>query len=162
MQVLAVCGEDDWQDLERIFIGEGEGLTNMTPGGEGIPPELVSAARAGTYIVTYPDGTEETITNLSKFCKERGIPNGNAFQAVRGERYHAHGYRFRNVGEPPRELPPTHLVERPDGTQEYVRNLSQWARDKGFSAQSCRAVASGQKPHYRGIKITSLKKAGLV
>lgn len=152
MQVMAVCDESTWEELERIFIEGDPPLTNMTPGGEGVPPEIVSASRSGTYIVTHPDGTEETVTNLSAFCAEKGIPNGNAFKVLAGKRHKVHGYRFRYVGEPPRE-PYRFIATFPDGSEEKYFSHKEWAESHGFNPQSIRAVACGQKPHYKGIKI---------
>lgn len=159
VQVLAVVGEEQWEEMERLFIDGTEGLTNMAPGGEGVPPELISKAKAGTYIVTHPDGTEEVVTNLSKFCESRGIPNSNAFKVISGKRHHAHGYKFRNVGEPPRERKPKYRAVYPDGTVEEFHVIKAWAEERGYNVQSIRAVSAGQKPHYRGIKVSKISEA---
>lgn len=153
LQVLLVCSEaDDWQGYERGFIASSPNLTNMSEGGEGIDSAIISAARAGTYIVTHPDGADEVVTNLSAFCLERGIPNANAFKVLAGKRRVAHGYKFRYPDEPPRKLTPLYLAEHPNGTVETVYSLKEWAETHGFSPTSARRAACGQRSHYRGIR----------
>lgn len=157
VQVLAVVAEKDWPQIERLFIAHTPGLTNSTSGGEGIDPEVIAAARAGTYIVTHPDGTDEQITNLTAFCRERGMQNTNAFKVLKGERTHVAGYRFRHVGEPPREDPPArYRATFPDGRVEEFRELKPWAEAQGVKHGKFARVACGQRPHYRGIRIERL------
>lgn len=49
--------------------------------------------KAGTYLVTKPDGTSETIRGLSKFCRENGLSQPMMSGVVTGK-YDSHrGYR---------------------------------------------------------------------
>lgn len=158
MQVMAVLPPNaSWQEVERIFISSPlANLTNMTSGGDGIDPEVVAQAQAGTYIVTYPDGHEETITNLSQFCRDHGLHNALAVKVAKGKRGHTGGYKFRYPDEDPRPIVPKYKVMYANGDIEYTTSLRPWARENGYNPQSIAAVACGQKKSYRGIRIQRL------
>jgi len=54
-----------------------------------------AAGHAKDYIITYPDGHEEKITNLAKWCRENNL-HANCLTAVaKGKRKHHHGYKVR-------------------------------------------------------------------
>ena len=46
------------------------------------------------WIVTYPDGVEETVENMEKFCREHDISFSNLHKVVRG----IIGYKLRRYG----------------------------------------------------------------
>lgn len=53
-------------------------LKGVVPWNVGIPnnpkqKEKISNSLAKTWLITYPDGTKETIKNLKKFCNEKGL-----------------------------------------------------------------------------------------
>lgn len=48
-----------------------------------------------TYIVTFPDGTEKKVVNLTKFCRKYGLTNSNLFGVVVGKRAHHKGFKAR-------------------------------------------------------------------
>jgi hypothetical protein len=50
---------------------------------------------ARKYIITYPDGKEELITNLNKFCRENGLHKGNLTEVAQGKRKQHKGYKVR-------------------------------------------------------------------
>ena len=47
------------------------------------------------WIVTQPDGTEDEITNLSKYCKEHELDDGAIYRVLNGKRNHHKGYTIR-------------------------------------------------------------------
>lgn len=52
------------------------------------------------WIITFPDGHEETITNLNKFCNDHGFSQGNMCKTLDGKRTHK-GFRVRRPEEMP-------------------------------------------------------------
>lgn len=47
------------------------------------------------YIITFPDGHEETISGLNKFCREHGLNPSNLSKVVFGQVTHHRGYKAR-------------------------------------------------------------------
>ena len=47
------------------------------------------------WIITQPDGTENEITNLSKYCKEHKLDDGAIYRVLNGKRSHHKGYTIR-------------------------------------------------------------------
>jgi NUMOD3 motif len=50
------------------------------------------------WIVTYPDGVEETVENMEKFCREHDISFSNLHKVVRGIIKQHKGYKLRRYG----------------------------------------------------------------
>lgn len=47
------------------------------------------------YVITFPDGHEELITNLSEFCRSNNLNKGNMCSVAHGRRAHYKGYKCR-------------------------------------------------------------------
>lgn len=50
-----------------------------------------------TYIVTFPDGTEITVTNLKQFCRENDLSQAHMSSVATGKRKHHKGYKARET-----------------------------------------------------------------
>jgi hypothetical protein len=57
----------------------------------------VAAALSKTYLITKPDGTTETITNLRQYCIVNGLHNGNMTSVAKGNLNHYKGYKCVQV-----------------------------------------------------------------
>ena len=63
-------------------------------------PEAVAKRalkQSKTYIVTFPDGTEATVTNLTQFCRENGLTQAHMCSVATGKRKHHKGYKARET-----------------------------------------------------------------
>lgn len=49
-------------------------------------------ANAKTWLITYPNGEEKYITNLSKFCEENGLDRANMHAVSIGKRKQHKGF----------------------------------------------------------------------
>lgn len=49
------------------------------------------------YIVTFPNGSEKKIKNLSEFCRKYGLNKGNLCSVVYGRREHHKGFKCRHI-----------------------------------------------------------------
>ena len=52
---------------------------------------------AKTYLVTYPCGKTEVVYNMRKFCRERGLNNGNMSLVVSGKYKQHKGFKAKEV-----------------------------------------------------------------
>jgi len=59
--------------------------------------KVLAAKNARTYIVTSPDGTEMTITNLTQFCKENNLHYVTMAQVARGLHNQHKGWKCRPI-----------------------------------------------------------------
>ena len=50
-----------------------------------------------TYVITYPNGDEITIRNLSKFCTENNLTESLMYKVASGNRNHHKGFKCRYV-----------------------------------------------------------------
>ena len=57
--------------------------------------DKIAAALAKEYIITYPDGHEEKITNLRKWCKENNLHQGALTRVAQGKLKQHKGYKAR-------------------------------------------------------------------
>ena len=48
-----------------------------------------------TYIVTFPNGKEQTVTDMKSFCKEHGLPLSSMHCIARGEQKQSKGFTCR-------------------------------------------------------------------
>ena len=63
-------------------------------------PEAVAKRalkQSKTYIVTFPDGTEATVKNLTQFCRENGLSQAHLSSVATGKRNHHKGYKARET-----------------------------------------------------------------
>jgi hypothetical protein len=88
---VRVVGHEPWnkgkrlteQDKKKKSIGRKRYLDNNPEAKKKLIEAGKKAAatnakrRAKTYLVTFPDGSQHTITNLNKFCRENNVNQGN-------------------------------------------------------------------------------------
>ncbi len=51
--------------------------------------------RSKSYVMTKPDGTEETVVNLAKYCREHGLAYSNMVQVSKGKFKQQNGWKCR-------------------------------------------------------------------
>ncbi len=91
---------DDALQREDEFIKRYEAEYNMSEGGgsgrhSNPHKPYGNSNRAKTYIVTYPDGTEEKIFNVSEFARKHGLDKSSICEVCKGRRNHTKGFKFR-------------------------------------------------------------------
>jgi hypothetical protein len=135
-----------------------------------VPFEVLSEMRSKHFIVTYPDGTEELIKNLKRFCKYRNIYAQNMRKVALGILSHTHGYKCRlpedkeqryvSNRKKSKELIEKQclrwLVTRPDGSSIEVSNLKEFSRNHGLTNTALYRVANGYNKHHKGYKCKKL------
>lgn len=64
--------------------------------------KILQASRekcAKEYIITFPDGHEETIKNLAQFCRDNKLDQGTMYSIMRGNQDFHKGYSVRRIGK---------------------------------------------------------------
>ncbi len=75
-----------------------ERMKGRSPPNKGIPmSEHQRLNRSKKWKITFPDGKEETITNLNKFCEENRLYQQNLIKVANGKRTHSGGYRCERI-----------------------------------------------------------------
>jgi|TARA_R110000824_G_scaffold223491_2_gene411249 hypothetical protein len=59
-----------------------------------IEPQPEEPIKAG-YLVTFPNGKEEVVTNMTAFCKENNLNKSALYGIIRGERKKHKGFKIR-------------------------------------------------------------------
>lgn len=94
-----------------------------------------------TYIVTSPDGVEQTITNLSKFCRDNGLCKSAMNGVAKGTSTHAKGWLCRELGDDNfvcnrKSKTKNYKITHPNGNIEIVNNLSKFCRKNNLRRSS--------------------------
>jgi hypothetical protein len=113
-------------------------------------------AEGRDYIVTHPDGHEETIRGLSAFCLKFGLAQGALTRVARGQAHHHKGFRIRYALEPLAAMPGrarlslTYVITHPGGREEAVTGLPVFCTEHGLAAGHMTLVAQGKRSHHKG------------
>jgi hypothetical protein len=51
--------------------------------------------KTGNFIVTFPDGKEEMVENMTKFCQKNNLNKSALYAIIRGERKKHKGFKIR-------------------------------------------------------------------
>jgi len=82
----------------RILTNEQKNKMSLAKLGKPQHPKTAKAllnANIKTYIITTPNGEEITVTNLSSWCKERGLDSSKMCGVARGRNTTHFGYKCR-------------------------------------------------------------------
>lgn len=161
--ILEVCSEDvvlmreqQWLNQTRSYDKEvGYNLSSIAESGRG--PKRV-------YIVTHPNGHEDTVTNLNEFCRKHDLNTGNMCQCARGKVRSCKGFRCRYFGVSNEEWETTQTkghksgrnpfvqwrINCPDGTVVETNNLRYYCQEKGLIDSLMVRVANGKSSHHKG------------
>jgi hypothetical protein len=125
------------------------------------PEKPKSASRAHFYIVSHPDGHEETIQGLEAFRLEHGLDQGALTNVALGKAHHHKGFRIRYAvnpfpekPEPPPNAPITYIITHPDGREETIRGLPTFCKRHGLAPSNMTLVAQGKRKqgHHKGYR----------
>jgi hypothetical protein len=105
------------------------------------------------YIITYPDGTEETITNISKFCKENKL-SISPFYTCMNENRDYKGFKFRKSEKTIKmESSPKYIAYDMDKNKYEVFNLKEFCKEKGLYYQCMIRIVGGSRVQHKGWTI---------
>lgn len=116
---------------EAFWIGQFKRVFNV-----GDPLDLGTHSEK-EYTVTPPGGTETTVRNLHRYCREHSLNSANMVHVAQGTAVHHRGWLCRYLGE----AAPTvsrkrytggYWVDWANGDREFVPALKRWCRSHGF------------------------------
>lgn len=101
LEVKEIAAHDTLKNGYNSTIG-GEGTHGFKHKPEGVAKRSgANHVQAKTYIVTFPDGREDTISGLTFFCKANGLDYKKAHETTWNANRNHKGFRFRLVGAEP-------------------------------------------------------------
>ena len=74
-----------------------EKLKKIIPWNKGKTSEVLSNAKAQNWLITYPDGHEEQIKNLNKFCKENNLGQRHMGSVASGKNKQHKGFKCKKL-----------------------------------------------------------------
>lgn len=165
--------EQKWIDEKEAFSRE-KGLNNRQEADTG----AWSAKRLSkTYIITYPDGKEQTIKNLSKFCRDNGLNQGALSAVTRHKANHHKSYHCRlNIetleqwqakrqdyldNRPPKKHPSKKRkssweITFPNGEKEVIKSLTDFCKQYNLSQGNMTEVAYGKRKQHKGFQCLNI------
>lgn len=100
--------------------------------------------------ITYPDGNEIIIENLTKFCKENNMSIREMLRVSSGRKETYHGFKCENITKPKIKTGETKkersgfIVTAPDGTEITTYNLEEFIREHNLTPRLLHAIANGK------------------
>ncbi len=173
-EVFEACEEENLRTREQFWISETKCYVPSI--GFNICPEVDFGSygaikNAKEYIVTFPDGREQTIINLGKFCRKHKLNAGAMSQVAQGnvnqhknylcrystassEDWTANKKRGRKSGG---GWQGDWLVTLPDGTEQTVTSLTAFCEQNGLSQGNMIGVSLGQRQQHKGYRCRKVK-----
>jgi len=117
--------------------------------------------KAKTYIITFPDGHEETIENLKKFCREWELNKECMCMVASGKQLHHKNFKCRRLGETPiapilqRDIPKYEIIF-PDNSREIITSLSEFCIIHGLKRSAMNLVAQGLRKNHKMFRCRKL------
>jgi hypothetical protein len=128
-----------------------------------------------TYQITYPNGTQIVIKNLTQFSKDNKLNEGHMYQVIGGKEKHWKGFNVSVVSdntpitilseiEKEELLKIPHYNQRyldyqityPDGHKENTNNLNDFCRKHNLNSGDIHQVALGNCNHHKGFKANKI------
>lgn len=169
LSIIEECKENDLIKREQYWIDE------LKPYIKEIGFNLIRDACPGNamykfYIVTFPDGHEETIANLSKFCRENGLKYRLIMACCDGMMRDHKGYKCRRPGQTEWKYIRTisnkmknwdsnddfhnrfWLIITPDGEEIILKTLKDFCKTHNLQSTHMAKVADGELKQHKGFK----------
>ena len=118
--------------------------------------------QAKTYIITFPDGHEETITGLAEFCRNNELNAASMTGVAQGVHKTHHGFGCRyaagQVGSAYKHTQgwkisstKKYIITYPDGHEETITGLAEFCRRQNLHDGHMINVAKGKAKHHKGF-----------
>ncbi len=121
-----------------------------------------------TYRITYPDGNQELITNLRKFCKENSLDRATILKRIRrGPNRTYHGMVFERgqmvegvfvpkiIQEKTREINFFgYFTKTPDNNEVYFKNMTEFCKINNINRGNLWNTLVGRQKHEKGFVLT--------
>lgn len=162
--VVEVCKRTDLLNKEQYW------LDTLRPYVRNLGFNISKKAELGDdrsryWIVTHPDGHEEIVFSLTKFCRENDLSQGNMTEVAKGKRKQHLGYSCRAINTTrdewvemcgvPRKQGPGWKgyweIKYPDGTTQKVFSLSKFCKQHGLSQAALSLTEKKRRNHHKGF-----------
>lgn len=117
--------------------------------------------RAKIYIITFPDGHEETIKNLTQFCKRHELNKECMCMVSSGKQFHHKNFKCRRLGETPiapilqKDIPKYEIIF-PDNHREIITSLSEFCETHQLCRSAMDLVANGLRKNHKMFRCRKL------
>ncbi len=168
--VAGLCTEVERLVQERAWIDK---LGAWAPAGFNVAdPQDPSRQAARDYVLTDPEGREQTVHNLHRWCRENGTPtwSANLVLVAQAKKPSHCGWLCRYAYESAsawstrvdvmmaarttksRIYKGGYVVTAPDGTEHDVMKPSVWCAERGLDQGCLIRVADGRAAHHFGYR----------
>jgi group I intron endonuclease len=176
--VIEECDKSLLNDREVYWIEKyntyKKGYNSTTGGNQG------GECWAKEYLIETPDGKNELIENLEKYCRENNLRRSTMQATLVGTTLSHRGYKIipRTTKEIERykktrktieinialgkeksskftkeNLSKVYLVQKPNGDREEIKNLSQYCRDNDLNIAHIHETLYGKRVQHKGYKL---------
>jgi hypothetical protein len=132
----------------------------------------VTALRvAKEYIITFPDGHEEQIKNLSQFCKKHNLRDDSLRHVCAGRISHSNGFKCRYITDErqkyiPKSMPKwteqrrktmenryrEYIIVFPDGSEIQINSLNRFCKENNLNIGNMSLVLNGKQDSHKNFK----------
>jgi group I intron endonuclease len=169
LSILEECSREMLIEREQYWIDR------LTPHIDSIGFNLIQYACPGyarfkKFIITYPDGHEETIENLSQFCRDHGLERRLMNSCCSNKERSHLGYKCRRYNQTEWKHPSAFsskiknwesddnyynkfwLIIYPNGLEQEVKNLAKFCRENQLQHAHMCKVANGEISNHKKFK----------
>lgn len=168
--ILELCNKIDLNNKEKCWISKLKSFIRVNGFNIDENPRITKVTQK--YIVTFPDGREEIISNLKEFEETHNIKGSGLYQVARGLTNQCYGFKARPVNLTkeewqktvirPSKHGPGHkgewLITFPNGVQEKIFSLTAFCIKHDLSQGNMAQIARGNstRKQHKGFKCIKL------
>lgn len=164
LDIIEVCNEDKLVEREQYWID----TLDACGFGYNIVESVIRRFpdHQKEYIITRPNGKEEIIKNLNKFCKTNDLNSGAMSQVTLGNVNQHRGYKCRYIGQTKENWEKSKkrhwksgggwrgqwMVIHPNGKKEIIDSLTSFCESHNLSQGNMVEVANGKRSQHKNYK----------
>jgi hypothetical protein len=160
--------EQEWMDLTLCYEPElGFNISRFASSTTGVK-KIGESCLSKRWVVTAPDGREEVVISLRRFCRNRGLSISNLHKVAYGDYRQSEGWKCRpaelsieqwkKLSRGQKPLRKNWKLVDPDGVVYETADLQKFCVDRGMKRKFLYRVANGQRKHYKGWRCSRVSE----
>lgn len=158
--VIELVEEDYLLDIEQQWIDN----TNVCKIGFNLAQKAGAGGSCRDWIITYPDGTEKHLNNMTKFARENNLNAGALAEVAKGHVNQHKNFKIRYANQTVDEWTKTlkrstkfghgwkgqYVITTPNGEELIIDSLNEFCVQNNLSQGNMASVCRGERKQHKG------------
>lgn len=158
--IVELVDEEYLLDCEQTWMDS----TNVCVTGFNLAQKAGSGGSCRDWIITYPDGTEKLLSNMTKFARENNLNAGALAEVAKGHVNHHKNFKIRYAHQTKEEWTKTlvrsnkfghgwkgkYLVITPSGEELIIDSLNEFCVKNNLSQGNMASICRGERKQHKG------------